>query len=99
MDSEDDSTAGNRAKKTNEHRNSYTPKLAKMEFPKYKGVDDPTSWICRVKQFFEFKHTKEGDKLPMAAYHLKEEAQMWYQLFQDSEETITWESLKTTLVI
>ena len=80
-DSEDDSTAGNRAKKPNGHRNSYMPKLAKMDFPKYKGVDDPTSWICRVEQFFEFQRTKEGDKLPMVAYHLEEEAQMWYQLF------------------
>jgi hypothetical protein len=42
-DSGDDSMAGNRAKKTNGHRNSYAPKLAKMDFPKHKGVDDPTS--------------------------------------------------------
>jgi hypothetical protein len=94
-----DSTAGNRDKKTNEHRNSYAPKLAKMDFPKYKGVDNPTSWICRVEQFFEFQRTVEGDKLPMTAYHLEEEAQMWYQLFRDSEETVTWESLKAALHI
>jgi uncharacterized protein YoxC len=42
-DSGDNSTARNRAKKTNGRRNSYAPKLAKMDFPKYKGVDDPTS--------------------------------------------------------
>jgi hypothetical protein len=48
-----------------------------MDFPKYKGVDDPTSWICRVDQFFEFQQTEEGDKLPMAAYHLEEEVRMW----------------------
>jgi hypothetical protein len=35
----------------------------------------------------------------MAAYYLEEEAQMWYQLFRDSEETVTWESLKATLHI
>jgi hypothetical protein len=95
----EDSTAGNRSKKTNGHRNSYKPKLAKMDFPKYKGVDDPTSWICRVEQFFEFQQTEEEDKLPMAAYHLEEEAQMWYQLFRDSEETVTWKSLKAALHI
>jgi hypothetical protein len=76
-DSSDDSMARNHAKKTNGHRNSYAPKLAKMDFPKYKGVDDPTSWICRVDQFFEFQQTEEGDKLPMAAYHLEEEVRMW----------------------
>jgi hypothetical protein len=98
-DSREDSTAGNRPKKTNGHRNSYKPKLAKMDFSKYKGVDDPTSWICRVEQFFEFQQTEEEDNLPMAAYHLEEEAQMWYQLFRDSEETVTWESLNAALHI
>jgi hypothetical protein len=76
-DSSDDSVARNHAKKTSGHRNSYVPKLAQMDFPKYKGVDDPTSWICRVEQFFEFQRTEEGDKLPMAAYHLEEEVRMW----------------------
>jgi hypothetical protein len=52
-----------------------------MDFPKYKGVDNPTSWICRVEQLFKFQQTEEEDKLPMAAYHLGEETQMWYQLF------------------
>jgi hypothetical protein len=70
-----------------------------MDFPKYKAVDDPTSWICRVEQFFEFQQTEEEDKLPMAAYHLEEEAQMRYQLFRDSEEIVTWESLKVALHI
>jgi hypothetical protein len=81
-DSGEDSTAGNRSKKkTNGHQNSYKPKLAKMDFPKYKGVDNPTSWICRVEQLFKFQQTEEEDKLPMATYHLGEETQMWYQLF------------------
>jgi hypothetical protein len=35
----------------------------------------------------------------MAAYHLEEKVQMWYQLFRDSEETVTWELLKATLHI
>jgi hypothetical protein len=76
---------------------SYTPKLAKMDFPRYNGIDDPTSWICRVEQFFNFQRIKEEDKLPMAAYHLEGESQMWYQLFQDSEAVVTWNSLKVAL--
>jgi hypothetical protein len=54
------------------------PKLSKMDFPKYNRIDDPTSWICRVEQFFDFQRIKEEDKLPMAAYHLEGESQMWY---------------------
>jgi hypothetical protein len=33
----------------------------------------------------------------MAAYHLEGESQMWYWLFKDSEEVITWDALKTML--
>jgi hypothetical protein len=76
---------------------SYTPKLVKMDFPRYNGIDDPTSWICWAEQFFNFQRIKEEDKLPMAAYHLERESQMWYQLFQDSEAVVTWNSLKAAL--
>jgi hypothetical protein len=77
--------------------NSTAPKLAKLDFPRYNGVEDPTSWICRVEQFFEFQRTEETEKLAMAAYHLEGEAQMWYQLFRESEEALTWKSLKKGL--
>jgi hypothetical protein len=73
--------------------------VAKLEFPKYNGTDDPTTWICRVEQYFDFKQIEEGEKLPLAAYHLDGESQMWYQLFKDSEEILTWESLKKALHI
>jgi hypothetical protein len=73
------------------------PKLAKLDFPRYNRVDDPTSWICRVEQFFKFQRMKEDEKLPMFAYHLKGEAQMWYQLFKEYEEVLTLDSLKMAL--
>jgi hypothetical protein len=47
------------------------PKVAKLDCPWYNGVDDPSSWICRMEQFFEFQRTKEEEKLPLAAYNLK----------------------------
>lgn len=76
---------------------SALSKLAKLDFPKYNGVEDPTSWVCRVEQFFEFQQLDEADKLPLTAYHLEGEAQMWYQLFKESEEVLTWAALKATL--
>ena len=30
------------------------PKVTKHDFPRFNGSEDPTSWICRVEQFFEF---------------------------------------------
>jgi hypothetical protein len=77
---------------------STAPKIAKLDFPKYKGNDDPTSWIYRVEQFFEFHGTNEEDKLPLAAYHLKGDAQLWYQLYkEDDTGEFSWEALKKSL--
>jgi hypothetical protein len=74
-----------------------TPKLAKLDFPKFDGSEDPTSWVCRAEQFFDFQGTSEDDKLPLAAYHLEGEAQLWYQLFKESEDEPTWELMKNSL--
>ncbi|XP_059441736.1 uncharacterized protein LOC132174039 [Corylus avellana] len=94
-ESGENSTAKSRGK--NSSSSSIVSKIAKLDFPKYNGEIDPTSWICRVEQFFEFKQIEDEEKLPLAAYHLESEAQMWYQLFKESEEFLTWESLKAAL--
>jgi len=77
-----------------ENRNSFVPKLTKLQFPKYNGSLDPTRWVCRAEQFFEFQNIAEEENVPLAAYNLEEEAQLWYQLFQESDEALTWETLK-----
>jgi hypothetical protein len=79
--------------------NGFTaPKVAKLDFPRYCGNDDPTSWICRVEQFFEFHATNENERLPLAAYHLDGDAQLRYQLFREGEATeVMWEALKKGL--
>jgi hypothetical protein len=76
---------------------STTPKSNKLNFPRYDGDEDPTSWICRVEQFFDYQQTEDEEKLPLAAYHLEGAAQMWYQLFKEDEESPSWENLKTEL--
>ncbi|KAA8520977.1 hypothetical protein F0562_011650 [Nyssa sinensis] len=62
------------------------PKITKLDFPRYDGIEDPTGWICRVEQFFEFQYTKEAKKLPMAGYHLDGDVQLWYQRFKHQRE-------------
>jgi hypothetical protein len=76
---------------------SSFPKVAKLNFPKYDGTEDPTSWVCRAEQFFEFQNTAEEDKVGLAAYHLEGEAQLWYQLFKETEEAASWGNLKDSL--
>ena len=54
------------------------PKLAKLDFPRYDGSKDPTLWICRAEQYFEFQGTSLEDQVKLAAYHLEKDAQLWY---------------------
>jgi len=91
----ENSTSKNRDKTG--HNSSTAPKLTKLDFPRYNGEDHPTSWICRVEQFFEFQRTEPHEKILMAAYHLEGDAQMWYQLIREDDEVMTWESLKAAL--
>jgi hypothetical protein len=95
--SDENSSTKNRDKGSRGLNNNPGTNVTKLDFPKYNGHEDPTSWICRVEQYFDFKQIEEMEKLPLAAYHLEGESQMWYQLFKDSEEVITWNAMKTTL--
>ena len=54
------------------------PRVTKLDFPRFNGNEDPTSWICRAEQFFEFQNIVEEEKISLAAYHLEGEAQLWY---------------------
>ena len=49
-------------------------KTMRLEFPMYDGSEDPTIWICRAEQYFEFQGTM---KMRLASYHLEEDAQVW----------------------
>ncbi|KAJ0027766.1 hypothetical protein Pint_35972 [Pistacia integerrima] len=54
------------------HRNlskggSLAPKITKLHFPRYNGMDDPTGWI---------QGTEEAEKLPIAGYHLDRDVQL-----------------------
>jgi hypothetical protein len=52
--SEENSFTRSRDKHTHGSSNLAFPKLAKLDFPRYNGMEDPTSWIHRVEQFFAF---------------------------------------------
>ncbi|KAG8635078.1 hypothetical protein MANES_17G118357v8 [Manihot esculenta] len=72
----------------------YSAKLAKLEFPKYSG-DDPTEWFTRVDQFFEYQGTPAAEKVSLASYHLRGEANEWWQWLcrthTEAGTTVTWD--------
>jgi hypothetical protein len=77
---------------------SMAPKVAKLNFPQYGSNEDPTSWICQVELFFKFHGTNEDERLPFVAYHLDNDAQLWFQLYREGETSeVTQEALKKGL--
>ena len=60
-------------------------------------MEDPTGWICRIEQFFQFQKIVEEEKLPMAGYHLDGDVQLWYQRFKGRREGVNWELFKYEL--
>ncbi|KAK2971290.1 hypothetical protein RJ640_001316 [Escallonia rubra] len=69
------------------------PKVIKMDFPRFNGEEDPTSWSCRTSQFFDYHQISEEERVPMASWNLEGDAQLWYQLLKEEhgEQCITWQ--------
>ncbi|KAA8522007.1 hypothetical protein F0562_012679 [Nyssa sinensis] len=70
---------------TSQQGSHYAPRFVKLDFPRFKGEEDTTSWFCRVNQFFEFNHTPEEDRVALASFHLEGDAQLWYQLLKQEK--------------
>jgi hypothetical protein len=75
-------------------RSMFSSKLAKLEFPKYFGTD-PTEWLTRVDQFFEYQGTLEAQKVSLASFHLEGEANQWWQwlrkAYHEDKKEVSWE--------
>ncbi|KAK1373085.1 hypothetical protein POM88_029278 [Heracleum sosnowskyi] len=70
------------------------PKTMTLDFPRFNGVEDPTSWLCRAEQFFEIHGTPSQERVPLASFNLEGEAQLWYQLLKQEKPVISWEEFK-----
>jgi hypothetical protein len=49
-----------------------------MDFPKNFG-DDPTEWLNKASRYFKFQETVKERKVTLAFFHLKGEANQWWQ--------------------
>jgi len=69
----------------------------KLDFPRFNGEEDPTSWVCRAEQFFRFQGTHEVDKAALASFHLEGEAQLWFQILLREGREIGWTEFNFTI--
>uniref|UniRef100_A0A2C9UNY7 Ty3 transposon capsid-like protein domain-containing protein n=1 Tax=Manihot esculenta TaxID=3983 RepID=A0A2C9UNY7_MANES len=63
-------TPESRTNLTRSRSTFYTPKLVKLDFPRFDEKEDPSSWVCRAEQFFQFYHTTDDERVEIASFHL-----------------------------
>ncbi|CAL9238536.1 unnamed protein product [Arabidopsis halleri] len=50
----------------------------KLDFPRFKG-GDPTAWISKANQYFDYNGTPKDQKVQFTSYHMEDEASEWWQ--------------------
>lgn len=51
----------------------------KLDFPKFQQ-GDPTAWISKAKQYFDYQDMAQAQRVSFASYHLEDEANEWWQV-------------------
>ena len=69
-----------------------------MDFPKF-SCGEPTSWIYRENQFFQYQKTAEDQKVLLASFHLEGEAVQWLQWYEKTQKEFTWEMLQKAICV
>jgi hypothetical protein len=59
-------------------RQAREPRAMEFEFPRFKG-GDPTSWMFRAIQYFEYYQVHDASKVMHASYHLDDDALIWFK--------------------
>ncbi|XP_057477242.1 uncharacterized protein LOC130764954 [Actinidia eriantha] len=69
----------------------------KLHFPKFTG-EDPTGWIYRAEQYFEFQGIVPAQRVQLASFHLEGIALQWHRWFAKFKGPINWTEFTTALL-
>jgi hypothetical protein len=61
-----------------------------LNFPIYRGDEDPTGWIFKAEQYFEFKGIELTQQVQLASFHLEKLALQWYRWFTRDRGPMNW---------
>jgi hypothetical protein len=64
-----------------QERQAREPRAMELEFPRFKG-GDPTSWMFKEIQYFEYYQVHDASKVMHASYHLDDDALIWFQSYE-----------------
>ena len=81
-------------------RGSAEPRLARLQFPRYNGDEDPVEWLYKADKFFAYQGTySDAERLRVAAFHLDGDASIWFQTFEKEVRYPTWVSFSDELCV
>lgn len=55
----------------------------KLDFPKFDG-NDPSGWLYRANQFFNYNQTLPHHKILIASFHMEGKTLIWFQEVENS---------------
>jgi len=69
-----------------------------LNFLIYHGDENPTGWIFKAEQYFEFKGIEPTQQVQLASFHLEKLALQWYRWFTKDRGPMNWaEFIKVNL--
>jgi len=72
-------------------------RAVRLEFPRFDG-DNPSAWIYKVNQFFDYYRTPLYQRIRMASFHMEGEALIWFQDADEAGQFPTWDVFTQALL-
>ncbi|XP_061356960.1 uncharacterized protein LOC133301350 [Gastrolobium bilobum] len=72
------------------------PRAFKLEFPRFNG-SDPSGWLFKATQFFDFHNTPQHQKLQITSFHMDGPALAWFQWMHSNYPFHDWNEFTQAL--
>lgn len=69
-----------------------------LTFPKFDG-EDPTEWVYKAEQYFDFKEIAPDQQVVLASFHLEGIALQWHRWFSKFRGLVTWVEFTKALLL
>lgn len=77
--------------------NSIHTRAVRLDFPRFDG-GDPSGWLYRAEQFFEYHQTQATQQIQIASFHLEGDALQWYRWVMAANPLATWPEFSQALL-
>lgn len=72
--------------------------LLKLSFSRFNG-EDPTGWIYKAEQYFDFKKISVQQRVPLASFHLDDIALQWHRWLTKFRGPLRWDEFTKAVLL